>query len=66
LIDLLEGEDMAEKLTKTAIKDELTRRINYFEDRYGFTTENSVHDMADDPSKCIAYGRYFALYEHSW
>lgn len=53
---------MAEKLTKTALKNELTRRIAWFEKSYGFNIEyNSTHDMAENPSLLIAYGRYCAL-----
>lgn len=50
---------MAEKLTKTALKDELTRRIDYFEKTYGFNPEfNSVSSMAENPHLLISYGRY--------
>jgi len=54
---------MAEKLTKTALKDELTRKINWFEDSYGFNMEyNSALDMDDKGIHLpIAYGRYLAL-----
>ncbi|MDH5572900.1 MAG: hypothetical protein OEY89_14130 [Gammaproteobacteria bacterium] len=60
---------MAEKLTKTALKNELTRRIDWFEKSYGFSAEfNSVHDMAkqDNHHLVIAYGRYLALTEMRW
>ena len=58
---------MAEKLTKTALKDELQRRISYFEKTYGFNAnENSVFDFADKPHKLKAYGRYLALFEMKW
>lgn len=61
---LLAGNDMAEKLTKTALKSELTRRIEWFEKSYGFDPkENSITDMADNPNKLIMYGRYLALTE---
>lgn len=55
---------MAERLTKTEIKNELTRRIEWFEKSYGFNSEyNSISDMADNPNKLIMYGRYLALTE---
>ena len=53
---------MAEKLTKQALKNELTRRIDFFEKSYGFNVEhNSIHDMDENPSLLMAYGRYCAL-----
>jgi len=55
---------MAEKLTKTALKNELTRRIDWFEKSYGFNSEhNSISDMADNPNKLMMYGRYLSLME---
>jgi len=59
---------MAEKLTKTALKDELTRRIEWFENAYKFNPEfNSTFDMADkNHHLSIAYGRYLALTEMRW
>ena len=53
---------MAEKLTKTELKDELTRRIEWFEKAYGFDPKhNSISDMTENPSKLVMYGRYLAL-----
>lgn len=55
---------MAEQLTKTALKNELTRRIEWFEKNYDFNSKyNSTHDMADNPSRLMMYGRYLALTE---
>ena len=55
---------MAEKLTKTALKNELTRRIDWFEQSYKFNiNDNSIHDMSSNPHLLIAYGRYLALIE---
>lgn len=51
---------MAEKLTKTALKNELTRRIDWYEKAYGFNCDyNSTTDMT--VKMAIAYGRYCAL-----
>ena len=51
---------MSEKLTKTAIKDELTRRIEWFEDNYGFHIGNNViQEMSVNTA--IMYGRYLTL-----
>lgn len=58
---------MAEKLTKTALKDELTRRIDWFEKSYAFSPEGtSVFDMSDNPGLLISYGRYLALLDMRW
>jgi len=58
---------MAEKLTKTALKDELTRRINWFEKSYGFTEETSNQCIKDRNKLLhVAYGRYRALIEMRW
>ena len=56
------------RLTKTAIKDELTRRIDWFEKSYGFNPEfTSAFDMAKkNHHVSIAYGRYLALLEMRW
>ena len=55
---------MAEKLTKTELKDELTRRIDWYKKAYGFTeAANSITDMADNPTLLISYGRFLAAYE---
>lgn len=55
---------MAEKLTKTALKKELSRRIEWFEKSYGFNSgHNSMQDMSDNPNKLRQYGRYLALTE---
>ena len=65
---MLAGYDMAEKLTKTAFRNELTRRIDWFEKSYGFDPEfNSASDMEEKGhSLVIAYGRYLSLIEMRW
>lgn len=53
-----------EKLTKTAIKNELTRRIEWIEKSYGFDADGwTVSDIAESPRRLIMYGRYLALRE---
>lgn len=55
---------MAERLTKTELIDELTRRIEWFKKAYGFKeSANSISDMADNPDMLIKYGRFLAAYE---
>lgn len=58
---------MSEKLTKTALKNELTRRIDWFEKAYSFSPEeNSISDMSTNPDLLISYGRYLALLDMRW
>jgi hypothetical protein len=58
---------MAEKLTKTELKSELTRRIEWFEKSYGFNKNyNSGEDIGDNKNKLIMYGRYLALREQRY
>lgn len=58
---------MSEKLTKKALKEELQRRIDWFESSYGFNSEhNSITDISDNPSLLKQYGRYLALFEMKW
>ncbi len=58
---------MAEKLTKTALKAELTRRIDWFEKAYSFSPHgNSISDMSNNPDLLISYGRYLALLDMRW
>jgi hypothetical protein len=54
--------EMPEKLTKTALKDELTRRIEWFEKSYKFNSKyNDISKM--NPNTLLMYGRYLALTE---
>lgn len=57
---------MAENLTKTALKDELSRRIAFFEGALGFTPDMSVGAQRiaqGKPHVGVAFGRYRALLE---
>ena len=55
---------MAEKLSKTALKDELTRRVDWFEDLYGFNpNRNLIVEISNEHNKLKMYGRYLALLE---
>ena len=55
---------MAERLTKAVLKDEIARRIEWFEKNYDFNSEHSsMTDMVDNPNKLMMYGRYLALTE---
>lgn len=55
---------MAERLTKAAIKSELTRRIELFEKDYGFSSEYNL--VSDNRNILMMYGRYLALTEQRW
>lgn len=58
---------MAERLTKTALKAELTRRMEWFESSYGFNLDTSASEMQGRPYFTqIAFGRYAALREMRW
>jgi hypothetical protein len=59
---------MAEKLTKTAIKEELSRRMEWFETSYGFNNETSSPDIIYRGSATLAiqFGRYRTLKEMLW
>ena len=48
---------MSEKLTKTALKDELDRRIEWLEKSYKFDS----HSGPGGPLLAVSYGRYCAL-----
>lgn len=48
------------RLTKTKIKKELKRRIDYFESKYGFSDKTSVSDTKNNLG-AIMFGRYLAL-----
>jgi hypothetical protein len=50
---------MAEKLTKTAIKEELSRRIEWFETAYGFNNETRAAEVSIVLREHL--GRYRAL-----
>jgi hypothetical protein len=52
------------RLTKTKIKDELRRRMAWFEEAYEFTDETSREDMIEcSYYKTVAFGRYCAIKE---
>lgn len=53
---------MAEKLTKTALKNELNRRAEWFEANFGFHSNRGVNEK-DSPNILMMYGRYLALRE---
>lgn len=58
---------MAEKLTKATIKDELQRRMEWFESIYNFTPDTAWSEIENrnDHVK-VHYGRYQALLEMKW
>ena len=50
---------MSEKLTKTVLKEELKRRIEWYEDRYDFNEDMTNDDfMKKSHSLSILFGRY--------
>lgn len=55
---------MSEKLTKTALKLELTRRIDWFEKSYKFNSESTVDSV--HPNLDVLFGRYLALRDMRW
>ena len=58
---------MAEKLTKTVLKEELRRRIEWFESRFNFSEELTDADFNNQPYfSAIAYGRYRAAHSMLW
>ena len=57
---------MAEKLTKTAIKNELQRRIDWLEHAYGFKDGEAINGGEMNENALIAYGRYLALRDCKW
>ncbi|MEF3075203.1 hypothetical protein V2P20_09210 [Methylobacter sp. Wu1] len=59
---------MTEKLTKTAIKEELVRRIAWFEKAYGFSEETTMEGIKSKENHHLsaAFGRYVALKEIRW
>jgi len=58
---------MSEKLTKTALKSELTRRIEWFEKSYKFDNETTLASLNPiNPHLIVAFGRYLSLIEVRW
>lgn len=58
---------MTEKLTKTALKQELTRRIEWFEKSYKFGSETTLAGIDQkNPHLIEHYGRYLSLIEMRW
>ena len=58
---------MSEKLTKTALKLELTRRIELFEKSYKFDSETTLASLNPiNPHLIVTYGRYLALCDIRW
>ena len=57
---------MAEKLTKTVLKEELMRRIDWYENRFGFNKEISYYDIYDDNNIALHLGRYRAYADILW
>ncbi len=57
---------MAEKLSKIALKQELQRRIDWFEKSYRFNIDSSIYDMKDDFRRCEAFGVYKTLRDMKW
>ena len=58
---------MAEKLTKTVLKDELRRRIKWYEDILHFNEEMTNDDLKDKGYiSPIHFGRYRAYVDMLW
>ena len=57
---------MAEKLSKTVLKEELRRRIEWYENRFGFNKEMSYYDIRDVNNLTIHLGRYRAYADILW
>lgn len=58
---------MAEVLTKKALKDELKRRMDWFESAYGFSPEYGCRDVDfTNHNHALMFGRYLALREQKW
>lgn len=55
---------MSEKLTKTALKLELTRRIEWFEMSYKFDNETKQNDV--HANLMVLFGRYQSLLDMRW
>ena len=58
---------MAEKLTKTVLKEELRRRIEWYEDRFDFN-EDMINDDFIKKSHTLAvlFGRYQSYRDILW
>jgi hypothetical protein len=59
---------MAEKLTKTAIKEQLSRRISWYEKTYGFDADTSSACVIAKKNGhlLIEFGRYISFKEMLW
>ena len=58
---------MAEKLTKTVIKDELRRRIEWYENIFHFNEEMTGYDFKSKSyTSSICFGRYRAYVDILW
>jgi hypothetical protein len=59
---------MSERLTKTAIKSELARRIDWYEKAYGFNADTSSACVINKKNEhlLIQFGRYISLKEMNW
>lgn len=58
---------MAEKLTKTAIKQELQRRIDWFEGSYKFNRGTNILDLTGKSHhEFIAFSRYRTFLDMQW
>ena len=57
---------MTEKLTKTVLKEELRRRVDWYEDRFGFNKEMSYYDVRNVNNLSINLGRYQAYAVILW
>ena len=51
---------MAEKLTKTVLKEELRRRIEWYENRFKFNKEMYYYDIREDNNLAVHLGIYRA------
>ena len=57
---------MSERITKTVIKEELRRRIDWYENRFGFNKDMYHYDIRDDNSIAFHLGRYRAYADILW
>lgn len=57
---------MAEKLTKTVLKEEIQRRIDWFERSFNFAKDMGYSDVSYNSSLCINFGRYRAYLDILW
>ena len=57
---------MSEKLTKTAIKEELRRRIKWYEESFDFDVNMSSSDLHDIRFMHVHFGRYRSYVDMLW